>query len=427
MPKISDIKAREILDSRGNPTIEADVMLDDGSVGQAAVPSGASTGEHEAIELRDGGERAGGKGVLKAVANVENEIKNALLDQEWDQLSLDQKMIDLDSTTNKSRLGANAILSVSLAFAHATAKSQNKPLYQYFFDIAQTGKAMYLPVPLMNILNGGRHAENSTDLQEFMILPAGAKSFAEALRWGTATFQALGKILEDKGLNTNLGDEGGYAPTIPSNSAAIELLVEAITKAGYVPGQDISLALDVAASELYANDKYNLKTERQSFSSLEIIDLYAEWISKYPLVSIEDGLAEDDWDNWALLNAKLGDKIQLVGDDLFVTNVERLQMGINKKAGNAILVKLNQIGTVTETIETVKLAYSAGYKAIISHRSGETNDSTIADLAVGLGTGQIKTGSVTQPERLAKYNRLLEIEKELGEKASYSGLKALNK
>ncbi|MCX6713470.1 MAG: phosphopyruvate hydratase [Candidatus Vogelbacteria bacterium] len=425
MPKITNISAREILDSRVTPTVEVELTLETGAKGVAAVPSGASTGVHEALELRDGDPtRHNGKGVLKAVANIEGEIKNALADQDWDQKSLDEKMIALDGTANKSRLGANAILGVSLAFAKAAAAADRKPLYQYFNEIGGTPKIL-LPVPLINILNGGRHAKNGTDFQEFMIVSVGAPSFKEALRYGLETFTALKKILEYKNLSTLLGDEGGFAPALPSNEEALELLVEAIKTAGFTPGTDIALAIDVAASELYQGGVYELKTENKKLSATEMIDLYESWINKYPLISIEDGLAEDDWDNWAILTAALGSKIQLVGDDLFATNSARLQMGIEKKTGNAILVKLNQIGTVTETIAVVTTARTAGYKSIISHRSGETADTTIADLAVGLGTGQIKTGSLSQPERLAKYNRLLAIEKELGNQAVYPGRKSL--
>lgn len=426
MPTISSVKAREILDSRGNPTVEVDITLSDGSFGRAAVPSGASTGSHEAVELRDGEARYGGKGVELAVANVNHELAQTLVGQEYNQESLDRAMIALDGTENKGRLGANAILGVSLAFAHASAKSEGKPLYQYFADISGTTN-MRLPVPMMNILNGGKHAENSTDLQEFMIMPLGAPSFREALRYGAEVFHALKKILASRKLNTSVGDEGGYAPSLPSNEAAIEIIIEAIEKAGYTAGQDIFIAIDGAASELYENGKYELKTEGKSLTSAEMVDFYAAWVAKYPIVSIEDGLAEDDWDGYKLMTAKIGDKVQIVGDDLFVTNIKRLQMGIDQKAGNSILIKLNQIGTVTETIEAIQMAHEAGMTAVVSHRSGETEDTTISDFVVGLGTGQIKTGSLCRSERTAKYNQLLRIEEELGNKAAWPGKGALNK
>jgi len=426
MHKITNILGREILDSRGNPTVEVDLTLADGSFGRSAVPSGASTGSYEAVELRDGDEaRYGGKGVSKAVNNVNNELAGALIGQEFDQKSLDQKMIEIDGTDNKGRLGANAILGISMAFAHASAKAEGKPLYQYFHDIADLGDEMRLPVPMMNVLNGGQHAENSTDIQEFMIMPIGANSFREALRYGSETFHALKKILKAKGLNTSVGDEGGYAPSLPSNSAAIDVILEAIQKAGYTPGQDIAIAIDGAASEFYADGKYNLKTENRVLSSGEMVAFYEEWVNKYPIVSIEDGLAEDDWTGYQLLTEKISGRTQLVGDDLFVTNVKRLQTGIEKKACNSILIKLNQIGTVTETIEAIRLAKSAGYTAVISHRSGETEDTTISDLVVGLGTGQIKTGSLCRSERIAKYNQLLRIEEELGANAKFPGKSAL--
>lgn len=421
MYKISNLTAREILDSRGNPTVEVDLTLSDGSFGRAAVPSGASTGSHEAIELRDNESRYGGKGVTVAVNNVNNELKSTLLDNEYDQKSLDEKMIELDGTENKARLGANAILGISLAFAHAAAKSENKPLYQYFAEIAEIGNPLQLPVPMMNVLNGGKHAENSTDLQEFMIMPIGANSFREALRYGAETFHALKKILKAKGLNTSVGDEGGYAPALPSNAAAIEVILEAIQKAGYTPGTDIAIAIDGAASEIYENGKYQLKTEGKELSSEEMVIFYEEWINKYPIVSIEDGLAEDDWDGYQKLTEKIGSRVQLVGDDLFVTNVKRLETGIEKKACNSILIKLNQIGTITETIEAIRLAKGAGFTSVVSHRSGETEDTTIADFVVGLGTSQIKTGSLCRSERIAKYNQLLRIEEELGSKAIFPG------
>lgn len=421
MSIIKHIHAREILDSRGNPTVEVDLILADGSFGRAAVPSGASTGSHEAVELRDGDKtRYSGKGVLQAVKNVNEELASALTGQDFDQKSLDEAMIKLDGTSNKGRLGANALLGISLAFARASAVSNKQPLYLYFAQIAGNTE-LRLPVPMMNVLNGGSHADNSTDLQEFMIMPIGAPSFKEALRYGSETFHALKKILKSRGLNTSVGDEGGYAPSLPSNAGAIEVILEAITAAGYKPGVDISIAIDAAASEFFTDGKYQLKTEDKSLTSEEMVAFYADWVSKYPIVSIEDGLAEDDWSGYELLTKTIGDKAQLVGDDLFVTNVERLQQGIDKKVCNSILIKLNQIGTVTETIEAIKLAKEAGYTAVVSHRSGETEDSTIADLVVGLGTGQIKTGSLCRSERICKYNELLRIEEELGEKAVYLG------
>lgn len=421
MAKIQKIKAREILDSRGNPTVEVEVTLFDGSFGRAAVPSGASTGSYEAVELRDGGSRYGGKGVEKAVKNVNTEIAKALINNEYDQATLDGAMMTLDGTENKGRFGANAILGVSLAFAHAMAKSSKIPLYQYFANISGIKEVSKLPVPMMNILNGGKHAENSTDLQEFMIMPVGAKSFKEALRYGAETFHALKKILGEKGLNTSVGDEGGFAPSLPSNEAALEVILEAIKAAGYEPGEDIALAIDGAATELYKDGKYELKTEGKSLTSAEMVDFYADWIERFPIVSIEDGLAEDDWEGYKLMTEKIGDKVQIVGDDLFVTNITRLKEGIEKGATNSILIKLNQIGTVTETIHAIQMANEAGFTSVVSHRSGETEDSTIADFVVGLGTGQIKTGSLCRSERVCKYNQLLRIEEELGDKAVYLG------
>ncbi|MFA6158913.1 MAG: phosphopyruvate hydratase [Candidatus Paceibacterota bacterium] len=421
MGVITSVKAREILDSRGNPTVEVDITLADGSFGRSAVPSGASTGSHEAVELRDKEERYGGKGVSKAVANANGAIAQAIVGNSYDQASLDKALIDLDGTPNKGKLGANAILGVSMAFSHAEAKSQNIPLYEYFRKISGTTEKMRLPVPLMNVLNGGKHAENSTDLQEFMIVPLGAPTFKEALRYGAETFHALKKILSSKGLSTSVGDEGGYAPSLPTNEAAIETIIEAIKKAGYTPGIDIAIAIDAAATELYENGIYNLKTENRKLTSKEMVEYYADWVKKYPIVSIEDGLAEDDWAGYELLTKELGDKIQIMGDDLFVTNVERLQMGIEKHVGNSILIKLNQIGTVTETIDAIKLAAKNKYTSVISHRSGETEDVTIADFVVGLATGQIKTGSASRTDRVAKYNQLLRIEEALGDKAIYPG------
>ena len=420
MKKIKSVHAREILDSRGNPTVEVEMTLSDGSFGRAAVPSGASTGSHEAIELRDGGPRYGGKGVEKAVTNVNTKIAKLIQGKEFDQATLDGTLIKLDGTTNKGNLGANAILGVSLAFAHATAKSMNVPLYVYFNKISKTKKSMKLPIPMMNIINGGQHAENSADIQEFMIVPIGFKSFAERLRAGAEIFHTLKKILHKRGLATTVGDEGGFAPTLPSNEAALQVIVEAITGAGYKPGTDskvagqVAIALDAAATEFYKDGKYVLTRDNKSLTSEEIIAWYGELIKKYPIISIEDGLAEDDWDGYVKMTKALGSKIQLVGDDLFVTNTERLAMGIQKKVENSILIKLNQIGTVTETLDTIAMADKAKYTSVISHRSGETEDVTIADFAVGTGVGQIKTGSLSRTDRVAKYNQLLRIEEEIG-------------
>jgi enolase len=423
--KIKEIKGREILDSRGNPTVEVDLILSDGSFGRAAVPSGASTGSHEAVELRDEDtKRYGGKGVQKAVGNVNTIIHEAIVGKDFDQRSLDNAMIILDGTENKAKLGANAILGVSLAFSHAAAKSAGKPLYEYFRDISKTTE-MRMPVPMMNILNGGKHAQNSTDLQEFMIMPVGAPSFKEALRYGAEVFHTLKKILVSRGLNTSVGDEGGYAPTLPSNEAAIQIIIEAIEKAGYKPGVDICIALDPAASEFYKDGKYDLAIENRILSSGEMVDFYAAWVEKYPIISIEDGLAEDDWEGWKLMTEKLGNKIQIVGDDLFVTNIKRLEKGIQEKAGNSILIKLNQIGTVSESIDAITMARNAKFTSVVSHRSGETEDSTIADFVVGLGTGQIKTGSLCRSERVAKYNELLRIEEKLGTEVVYPGKSSL--
>lgn len=425
MSKITNIQGREILDSRGNPTVEVEVTLDDNSIGRASVPSGASTGAHEAVEIRDGATRYGGNGVLKAVDNINTEISKKLVGELYDQNSLDQTMINLDGTENKSRLGANAILGVSLAFAHAKAKAQDSRLYKYFAEISDSADPNYLPTPMMNILNGGKHALNSTDLQEFMIMPLGAPNFKEALRYGSETFHALKSILKERGLNTSVGDEGGFAPSLPNNEAAIEIILEAIDKAGYKAGQDISIAIDAAASEIYEDGNYHLKTENKVLSSSEMVDFYADWVERYPIASIEDGLAEDDWDGYKMLTEKSGSKIQLVGDDLFVTNVKRLQKGIEMKVCNSILIKLNQIGTVSETIDAIKMAQTNKFTSVVSHRSGETEDTTIADFVVGLGTGQIKTGSLCRSERVAKYNQLLRIEEELGDKALYAGLDCL--
>jgi enolase len=421
--KIKKITAREILDSRGNPTVEVDVTLSDGSFGRAAVPSGASTGSHEAVELRDKDTRYGGKGVLKAIKNANTTLTKALVGKDFDQRSLDEKMIIVDGTPNKGKMGANAILGISMAFAHAAAKSKKVPLWKYFNQIAKTKNTVQLPVPMMNILNGGKHAENSTDFQEFMVMPIGAKSFKEALRMGAEIFHSLKKILHDKHLNTSVGDEGGFAPSIPSNEAAIELILEAITKAGYTAGKDVALALDVAATELYKDGKYHLEREGKVLSSEEMVAFYENWCAKYPIISIEDGLSEDDWAGYRLLTEKLGKKVQIVGDDLFVTNIARLKRGIDEKVGNSILIKLNQIGTVSETIDAVNMAKKAGYTSIISHRSGETEDTTIADFVVGTGTGQIKTGSLCRSDRVAKYNQLLRLEESLGKKTAFRGKK----
>ena len=413
MTKIKKIVAREILDSRGNPTIEVDVFLKDNAFGRAAVPSGASTGSHEACELRDGEKRYGGKGVQKAVKNVNSVIAKNLIGKEFDQRSIDNKLIELDGTKNKNKLGANAILGVSMAFARALAESQKIPLYKYFNKIAKTGNDIQLPVPMMNILNGGKHAENSTDFQEFMIMPVGAKSFKEALRYGAEIFHALKKILHEKGLATTVGDEGGFAPSLPTNESALEIIIESIKKAGYIPGKDIVLALDVAATELYKDGKYHLTRENKILTSIEMVAFYENLCSKYPIVSIEDGLAEDDWDGYKIMTEKLGKKIQIVGDDLFVTNIDRLDTGIKKGVANSILIKLNQIGTISETIDAINMAKKSHYTSIISHRSGETEDTTIADFVVGTGTGQIKTGSLSRTDRVAKYNQLIRLEEEI--------------
>ena len=424
---IAKIVGREILDSRGNPTVEVDIFLKDGSFGRAAVPSGASTGSYEAIELRDGDKkRYGGKGVLKAVENVNTVLRKALVGKSFTQESIDRKMIEIDGTHNKAKLGANAILGISMAFAHATAESQNKPLYKYFASIAKTGKPMTLPTPMMNILNGGKHAEKSTDLQEFMIMPVGAKSWSEALRMGAEVFHSLKKILHDKGMGTTVGDEGGFAPSLGNNEGALTIIMEAIKNAGYKAGSDIKIAIDGAATELLVDGLYDLKSEGKKLTGDQMVDLYGSWVTKYPIASIEDGFAEDDWDAYVTFTKKYGKKIQIVGDDLFVTNIERLKTGIEKKAGNSILIKLNQIGTVTETIDAIKMAHKAGMTAVVSHRSGETEDVTISHFVVGLGCGQIKTGSLCRTDRVAKYNELLRIEEDLGSKAVYAGKSALN-
>jgi enolase len=419
---IEDIIGREILDSRGNPTVEVACFLEDGSVGTALVPSGASTGAHEAVELRDGDKsRYGGKGVLGAVRNVNDVIRPEVLETDAvDQVSLDRLLIDLDGTPNKSKLGANALLGVSLAAAHAAADAVELPLYRYLGGVG----ARTLPVPLVNVLNGGKHAIDSTDFQEFMLVPLGAPTFREALRWSAETFHALGGLLHERGFTTTVGDEGGYAPSLDSNEAAIAALLDAIRAAGYEPGEQIAIALDPAATELYADGSYRLSREGRTLTTEQMIDFWADWVERYPIVSIEDGLAEDDWEGWAKLTARLGDRIQIVGDDLLVTNTGRLERAIHQRAANSILIKLNQIGTLTETVEAVEMAQRAGWTAVISHRSGETDDTTIADLAVACNTGQIKTGSMSRGERIAKYNRLLRIEEELGDAAQYAGRRA---
>ena len=423
MTAIQEVMAREILDSRGNPTIEVEVLLLGGESGVAAVPSGASTGVHEAVELRDDDKsRYGGKGVLNAVRNVNETIREAIVGFDaTDQIMLDEIMIELDGTPNKAKLGANAILGVSLAVAKAAANAQQQPLYRYLGGVA----AQTLPVPMMNILNGGKHADNSTDMQEYMVLPVGATTFREALRMGAEVYQSLKKVLHGKKLNTNVGDEGGFAPSLGSNREALEVIVAAIETAGYKPGVDIFLGMDPAASEFYDNGKYVLAREGRTLTSSEMVDLYEQWISEYPIITIEDGLSEDDWDGWKLLRQRLGDRIQLVGDDLFVTNTTRLKRGIQEHAANSILIKLNQIGTLTETMAAIEMAKRAAFTAVVSHRSGETEDTTIADLVVATNAGQIKTGSPARSERVAKYNRLLVIEDELGEEAAhYAGFSA---
>jgi enolase len=419
---VEDVIAREVLDSRGNPTVEVEVFLDGGAVGSAIVPSGASTGAHEAVELRDGDrERYGGKGVLTAVRNVNDAIRPELIGADAvDQVSVDRLLIDLDGTPNKGRLGANALLGVSMAVARAAAEAVALPLYRYLGGAG----ARVLPVPLVNILNGGKHAVDSTDFQEFMIAPLGAPSFREALRWAAETFHALGALLHERGFATTVGDEGGYAPSLESNEAAISVVLEAIERAGYAPGTQIAIALDPAATELYADGSYVLAREGRTLTPDDLIGFWLDWVHRYPIVSLEDGLAEDDWDSWRTLTERAGSRLQIVGDDLLVTSTERLARAIELHAANSILVKLNQIGTVTETIEAVEMAQRAGWTAVISHRSGETEDTTIADLAVALNTGQIKTGSISRGERIAKYNRLLRIEEELADAGEYAGATA---
>jgi len=422
MTQISSVRAREILDSRGNPTVEVDVSLTSGGRGSAAVPSGASTGVHEAVELRDGDPgRYGGKGVLKAVESVNKLIAPRLVGMDaLDQAAIDQLMRDLDGTPNKGHLGANAILAVSLAVARAAADGLGLPLYRYLGGVS----ASTLPIPMMNILNGGKHAADSTDLQEFMVMPVGAPSFAEGLRWGTEIYHRLKRVLAEKGLNTNVGDEGGFAPSLSSNAQAIEVILEAIEKAGYRPGQDVWIALDPAASEIYQDGRYHLRREGRTLTSEEMVGFYAEWVSRFPIISIEDGMAEDDWEGWVKLVQAVGDRVQIVGDDLLVTNVERVQRAIDLQAANALLCKVNQIGTLSEAIAAVEMAHRAGWTCIVSHRSGETEDSTIADIAVALNTGQIKTGAPCRSDRVAKYNRLLRIEEELGSAARFPGMGA---
>ena len=422
MTAIEEVVAREILDSRGNPTVEVEVTLEWGAVGRAAVPSGASTGVHEAVELRDGDpSRYGGKGVLKAVENVNEVIAEELWGFEaLDQVALDEYLIALDGTPNKGNLGANAILGVSLATAKAAAAALGLPLYRYIGGVS----ARTLPVPMMNILNGGKHAMDGPDLQEFMAMPVGASSFAEALRWGAETYHALKKVLKGKGYSTGVGDEGGFAPALKSNEEAVELIIEGIQLAGFEPGKDIFVALDPAASEVFEDGKYVLKKEGRTLSGEEMVDFYEDWVNKYPIISIEDGLAEDDWDAWVLMNQRLGDRLQIMGDDLLVTNVERLKLGIERKVGNSILIKLNQIGTLTETLAAIEMAKRAGWTAVVSHRSGETEDATISDLVVAVNAGQIKTGAPCRSDRVAKFNQLLRIEEELGDAAVYAGMGA---
>jgi enolase 1/2/3 len=421
--RIAEVTAREILDSRGNPTIEVEVLLARGGRGVAAIPSGASTGTHEAVELRDGDKsRYGGKGVLTAVKNVTETIRQVVVGLDAaDQAALDELIIELDGTPNKSDLGANALLGVSLAVAKAAASAYEQPLYRYLGGVS----ARTLPVPMMNILNGGKHADNSTDIQEFMILPVGASTFREALRMGAEVYQSLKKVLHEKKLNTNVGDEGGFAPTLSSNRAAFEVVLAAIESVGYKPGVDIALGLDPAASEFYENGKYTLARDERTLTSIEMVDLYEQWVNEYPIINLEDGLAEDDWDGWVLLNKRLGNRVQLVGDDIFVTNPTRLKRGIQEHSANSILIKLNQIGTLTETLDVIEMARRAAFTTVVSHRSGETEDTTIADLVVATNGGQIKTGAPARSERVAKYNRLLAIEDQLGGKtARYGGFSA---
>ncbi len=422
MSAIDHILGREVIDSRGNPTVEVEVTLDSGASGRAIVPSGASTGVHEAVELRDGGDAFGGKGVRKAVQNVNTEILDALIGWEaLDQRGIDFQMIDLDGTDNKGRIGANAILGTSLAVAKAAAAELEIPLYRYVGG----ANAHVLPVPMLNVINGGAHADNNVDLQEFMIMPVGAASFAEGLRWGIETYHVLKKMLSERGMSTAVGDEGGFAPNLASNEEAVKILVEAIERAGYTPGEQMAIALDPAVSEIYSDGRYHLASEDRHLSSDEMVAYFVDLCDRYPIVSVEDGMAEDDWDGWAAMTTALGDRVQLVGDDLFVTNSERLERGINAATANAILVKVNQIGSLTETLDTVGLATRSAYASVMSHRSGETEDTTIADLAVATNCGQIKTGAPARSDRVAKYNQLLRIEEELGESAAYLGGAAL--
>ena len=425
MSEIVEVRAREILDSRGNPTVEVDVVLETGAMGRAAVPSGASTGTREALELRDGDRsRYLGKGVLRAVENVNERIAPEIIGMESaDQAEVDRKMIELDGTENKSELGANAILGVSIAVAKASAEELGVPLYRYLGGL----EARVLPVPMMNVINGGRHADNNVDLQEFMIVPLGAESFREALRMGVETFHNLKAILKEKGCSTAVGDEGGFAPDLKDNEEPLRIIVQAIERAGYRPGEDLAIALDPAASELYRDGLYHLDAEGRKLTSEEMVALYEDWIRKYPIISVEDGMAEEDWDGWKLLTDRLGDRIQLVGDDVFVTNPKILREGIERGIANAILIKLNQIGTLTETLDTISLALRSGYRAVVSHRSGETEDATIADLSVACNTGQIKTGSASRTDRMAKYNQLLRIEEDLGEGAVFLGRAAFGR
>ena len=422
MSAIVDIVGREILDSRGNPTVECDVLLESGVMGRAAVPSGASTGSREAIELRDGDKsRYLGKGVLKAVEHINTEISEAVLGLDASEQSfLDKTLIDLDGTDNKSRLGANAMLAVSMAVARAAAEESGLPLYRYFGGM----NACQLPVPMMNVINGGAHANNNLDLQELMLSPVGAPSFREAVRYGAEVFHALKKIIHDKGMSIAVGDEGGFAPNVPNHEAAIQMILDAITAAGYTPGEQIAIGLDCAASEFYKDGKYELEGEGLSLTGEQWIDMLATWVDKYPIISIEDGMAENDWDGWKMLTDRLSQKVQIVGDDLFVTNTKILKEGIDKGIANSILIKINQIGTLTETFAAIEMAKRAGYTAVISHHSGETEDSTIADIAVGLNAGQIKTGSMSRSDRMAKYNQLLRIEEDLGDVAEYPGRSA---
>jgi enolase len=424
LSKIINVIGREIIDSRGNPTVEADVILDSGVVGRAAVPSGASTGQREAVELRDGDmSRYLGKGVLKAVSAVSGELREAVLGMDvTDQKGIDEKIIATDGTENKARLGANALLAVSMAAARAAANDAGIPLYRSLGG----ANANVMPVPMMNIINGGSHADNSIDLQEFMIVPVGASSIAEAVRYGAEIFHSLKKVLNEKGLNTAVGDEGGFAPDLPSNKAAIEVILTAISDAGYIAGKEIMIAIDAASSEFYKDGQYVLASENRSLSSAQFVDLLASWVDQYPIISIEDGMDENDWAGWKLLTERIGDKVQLVGDDLFVTNTKILSKGIEQGVGNSILIKVNQIGTLTETLAAIDMAKDAGYTAVVSHRSGETEDTTIADLAVATNSGQIKTGSLSRSDRIAKYNQLIRIESELGQAAIYPGMKAFS-